>query len=632
MMVLFILGMIGISNVPISAKVPNIERMPSGIPLSELDKEIDHFVNPFIGSSVPGAAIVITKDNKIVFSKGYGYGNVADKTHVDPAKTVFEYGSINKTFVWTAVMQLVEQGKIELDRDIKAYLPPSFSAKLKYDKPITMLHIMNHTAGFEDYMFEAAVQSPDKLISLPEALIAGEPNQTFEPGTVISYSNFATALAAYVVECVSGQMFSDYEMNQILVPLEMQHTSGHPALQDHQDLSGNKAIGYSSSENGGFKAGDWTYIPLYPSGGMNGTAEDLAKFSMALATTDATPLFTNPNTLQTMFKQSYSPHKGIRSIAHGFWEIRSQPRVLAHDGNTLNFSSNLAIVPEEKLSIVVLTNMASEGDITNGIVNMLIGEDKQNPLPTQNHLPTFNEVIGQYIFARNSHSTIHEILGYLTPIEAKVSGENELTLNIGEMTATYQQISPYLFKLYQTEYASFKEMAPVLYIDKQDGKLIRLTTGQSMDMIPVKASRTTPMLIMYMIIAITSIVFFLITPLVLGIRHLVRKLGKGKISPIHAWANAFLLCGSAISLNFIFILVRSTSDVYITATEINISIMLNWILAILSLAFIILHLRKVRKTALTLTKTHIVFVISTGLLLFAFIALLIDWNFFHFVP
>lgn len=124
---------------------------PSGIPYAQLEAVIDRFVEPLIGLSTPGAAIVITKGDRILFSKGYGYANLEEKIPVDPASTVFAYGSISKLFVWTSAMQLVEQGKMALDTDIRDEFSEDFRGKLRADKPFTLLDLMSHTAGFEEY-------------------------------------------------------------------------------------------------------------------------------------------------------------------------------------------------------------------------------------------------------------------------------------------------------------------------------------------------------------------------------------------------------------------------------------------------------------------------------------------------
>lgn len=317
-LILLILVSTGFSSIPVYAT--EIEKTPSGIPLDKLEKEIDKYVSNYIGESTPGASITVVKDGEIFFSKGYGYANIEEKILVDPQKTVFEYGSISKLFVWTAAMQLVEQGKLDLNADIKTYLPEDFTSKLTFEKPITMNQIMSHTAGFEDYHFDLIMPSPERIDSLEEVLLSHQPKQIYEPGSTIAYSNYATALAGYVIEQIVGKSFSDYEMEHIFLPLSMSTTSGDPTLANYSELE-NKAIGYLPKENGKFTKGNWSYVPLYPAGSVNGTAEDLAKFAIALMPTNThdSPLFSHKSTLDKMLTQSYSPQDNILSNAHGFW-------------------------------------------------------------------------------------------------------------------------------------------------------------------------------------------------------------------------------------------------------------------------------------------------------------------------
>lgn len=177
---------------------------PSGIPFSTLEDLVDEYVDDYIGKTAAGTSIVITKDDKILFSKGYGYADIENKIKMNSKTTILEWGSISKLFVWISVMQLVEQGKINLHEDIKNYLPRNFLTKLRYDEPITMQHLMNHQAGFEDYVFDLGYRSKELVPSLEKSLKIAEPSQIYKPGEVVAYSNYSTSLAAYIVEQVSG--------------------------------------------------------------------------------------------------------------------------------------------------------------------------------------------------------------------------------------------------------------------------------------------------------------------------------------------------------------------------------------------------------------------------------------------
>ena len=168
---------------------------PSGIPLSDVERFVDNYVNEYIGETTAGASIVILKDNKVVLSKGYGYGDIENQIKINTNTAVFEWGSVSKLFVWVSVMQLVEQGKIDLDEDINRYLPQGFLTKLTYDVPITMLDLMNHTAGFEENIFDTGYATEYRVKSLEEGVKIADPNQVYRPGKVVAYSNYSTSLS-----------------------------------------------------------------------------------------------------------------------------------------------------------------------------------------------------------------------------------------------------------------------------------------------------------------------------------------------------------------------------------------------------------------------------------------------------
>ena len=212
------------------------------------------------------------KDNQVVLSKGYGYADIEKKIEVNPENTVFEWGSVSKLFVWTSVMQLVEQGKLDLKEDIRTYLPEGFLTKLKYDEPITLLNLMHHNAGFEEYVFDLGYGEPDKVKSLEEGLKMSEPRQVYKPGEVVAYSNFGTALAGFIVEQVTGQEFYQYMQENIFAKIGNKDTSIHPTWSDKPELIENKAAGYRLVGSSQFEELIWFYVSMYPAGSANGPA------------------------------------------------------------------------------------------------------------------------------------------------------------------------------------------------------------------------------------------------------------------------------------------------------------------------------------------------------------------------
>ena len=172
---------------------------------------------------VAGAVVVVVKNGETVLAKGYGYADVAAHAPVDPDRTLFRPGSTSKLFTWTAVMQLVEQGKLDLDRDVNTYL--DFRLPERDGTPITLRNIMTHTAGFEEKVKDLIADDPAQLVPLRAYVAQGIPVRIFKAGTTPAYSNYATALAGYIVQRVSGQSFDDYVDAHIFKPLGMAHSS-----------------------------------------------------------------------------------------------------------------------------------------------------------------------------------------------------------------------------------------------------------------------------------------------------------------------------------------------------------------------------------------------------------------------
>src|SRR6266536_1274853 len=172
--------------------------------------------------NIAGATIAVVKDGKLLFAKGYGYADYEQKKTVSPEETLFRPGSVSKLFTWTAVMQLVEQGKLDLDRDVNAYL--DFKIPDAFGKPITLRNVMTHTPGFEEAVQELFVGDAKDLKPLGPYLKEHLPERIFPPGTTPAYSNYATAMAGYIVQRVSGQDYFDYVDEHILKPLGMTHS------------------------------------------------------------------------------------------------------------------------------------------------------------------------------------------------------------------------------------------------------------------------------------------------------------------------------------------------------------------------------------------------------------------------
>ncbi|KAF1017445.1 MAG: Protein flp [Stenotrophomonas maltophilia] len=156
---------------------------------------------------IAGAAVTVVKDGQILVQRGYGFADVQNQRPVDPQRTLFRMASVSKLFTWTAVMQLVEAGKLDLDADINRYLDFKVPER---GLPISLRQLMTHTAGFDaniKYMWTSEAVAEAGGIALGPYLKRYVPAQIYAPGTVPAYSNYGTSLAGYIVERVSGQPF-----------------------------------------------------------------------------------------------------------------------------------------------------------------------------------------------------------------------------------------------------------------------------------------------------------------------------------------------------------------------------------------------------------------------------------------
>ena len=287
-----------------------------------------------------------------------GYADKSKDVKADE-NTVYEWGSVTKLLTWVSAMQLYEQGRLDLNEDIRTYLPNGFLTNLSYDKPVTMLHLMNHTAGFQENLWEQETPDISRIISLDKALKNTAPAQVNEPGKVASYSNWGAALAGYIVERISGQSFSDYVNEHIFRPLGMEHTSVSPDCSDNEYVAASrKKIHSYTYYDGEEDMGECrSYILLYPAGAATGTIQDMATFAKAFLCESAEcPLFEKPETLKEMLTPSSHNSDGSVKMCHGIFFGDFGDGVYGHGGATVGFSSDLQLDLANKTGYVMMTN------------------------------------------------------------------------------------------------------------------------------------------------------------------------------------------------------------------------------------------------------------------------------------
>ena len=292
-------------------------------------------------ADIAGAVVAVVKDGHVLFEKGYGYADVAAKRPVIADSTLFRPGSISKLFTWTAVMQQVEAGKLDLDRDVNAYL--DFKIPASFGRPITLRDLMTHRPGFEETVKDLAVDTATQLRPIGQYLRTHVPAQIFAPGTVPAYSNYGATLAAYIVERVSGQSFDDYVEQHILTPLQMAHSTFRqplpaafvPLLSNGYDLG--------SQEPKPFEL-----IEVAPAGAMTTSADDITHFMIAQLGDGSYGggRILQPATLAKMHERQTGWPDSMHAFALGFYEeSQNGHRIIGHGGDTQVFHSDLHLDP-----------------------------------------------------------------------------------------------------------------------------------------------------------------------------------------------------------------------------------------------------------------------------------------------
>jgi CubicO group peptidase (beta-lactamase class C family) len=313
---------------------------------------------------IAGVVIAVVKDDQLLFSKGYGWADVSARRPVTVDGTLFRPGSISKLFTWTALMQLIEQDKLALDGNVNAYL--DFKIPAAYSRSITFRDIMTHTAGFEESAKDFFVKSAADLRPLSEYLPSHLPARIFPPGTTPAYSNYATALAGYIVQRVSGQPYERYVEDHILKPLKMSRTTFVQPLPT--DLQPFMSQGYRL---GSQPAKDFEFVEPYPAGALTTTASDIVRFIRAQlrgGELDGARIL-GASTLAQMHDTQFILSPVMNNMCFGFYEEwLNGHRIIGHGGDTLWFHSALHLMEDQKLGFFFSQNSAGKDGGVRGII------------------------------------------------------------------------------------------------------------------------------------------------------------------------------------------------------------------------------------------------------------------------
>lgn len=455
----------------------------------DLDSWLDGFL-PYALSSgdIAGAVVVVVKDGQVLSEKGYGFADVKSRKPVDPKATLFRPGSVSKLFTWTAVMQQVAAGKIDLDADVNRYL--DFKIPPYHGQPVTMRDLMTHTAGFAEtikYLFPAKASGV-----LPLGTMVGRwtPNRIFAPGDTPAYSNYGAALAGYIVQRVSGEPFDVYIERHIFAPLGMTHSSFRQPLPPA--LLANMSSGYLRASTG---ARPYEFIGPAPAGSLAATGDDMGRFMLAQlanGTYGGQGILADATARQMHLPQArHTPP--LSGMALGFYhEDRHGHVIIGHAGDLEAFHSDLHLLLNDGVGLFISMNSAGKDGAAHTIRGALLDAFMDRYYPAQpSPEPTVAsaksdaaKMVGTYWSSRRVDSGFLRLINLLN--QAKIIAKPDATLVVSQFKddagapLIWREVAPFVWK----DASGHHMMAAAL----KDGKVVKIGydfTAAFMELQPV---------------------------------------------------------------------------------------------------------------------------------------------------
>lgn len=319
-------------------------------------KSVEQFADSYfarndVKDKLTGALFVVVKDGEVLLNKGYGYSDISTKQPIDPDTTLFRIASISKLFTTTAVMQLAEQGKIDLDRDISEYMNGAVIPN-QTGTPLTMKNLMTHTTGYDytDYLGNKSG------VSLQDFVKNNLPTVQTKPGEAYRYDNLAFVHQGYIVENVAKTDFNRYVKQNIFEPLGMNHSDFALSPQVKENLA-------KTYDGSGKEIPVYTNYPdIDPSGSMFSTGSDIANYMLAMLNGGklGKTSILEEKSVKTMMASHYTIDDILPVISYAFepfyQEHHNGQTVIGKGGDLPGFHSWLWMIPEQKVGAMIIVN------------------------------------------------------------------------------------------------------------------------------------------------------------------------------------------------------------------------------------------------------------------------------------
>jgi CubicO group peptidase (beta-lactamase class C family) len=483
---------------------------------------------------IAGAVVTVVKDGQVLTERGFGFADMKSRRPVDPERTLFRPGSVSKLFTWTAVMQQVEAGKLDLDTDINAYL--DFKIPPRDGEPITMRHLMTHTSGFGEAFKGLFVGSPDRLAPLGKFLAAWTPPRIFPPGRVPAYSNYGAGLAGYIVERLSGEPFDDYIERHIFVPLGMTRSSFRQPLPDA--MKADMSSGYLRASG---PARPYELITGGPAGSLTATGSDMSRFMIAHLQDGrfGEARILRADTARQMRAPSPQLNPPLNGMALGFYhEDRNGHQIVGHAGDTAAFHSDLHILPDDGVGLFISLNSLGKegaaGSVRAALLRSFMDRYFPAPKPVLQTLATAKEhgrmMAGLYRWSRRSESSFFSMTNLLGQVKVKAGPDGTLEVSVltdaSGAVIRWREVAPFVWQ----DPAGEVNLAAVV----KDGKVVNFTSDELppvmvLQPVPGRVSAAWNMPLLY-----AMVVVLMLAVLLWPVAALVRR-HYGRPFPLAGW-------------------------------------------------------------------------------------------------
>ena len=398
---------------------------------------------------IAGAEVSVVKDGRVVFSKGYGFWD-ANKSKVPLAnETLVRPASISKLFIWTSLMQLVEQGKVDIDADVNTYLKGIQIPDTYPGQPIRVRNLLTHTAGFEENDQSTFDRLNEEGVPFgAESMNMLMPARVFPPGKYPGYSNYGASLAALIVEDVSGMGFDDYVQKNIFNPLNMTQSTfadppPAPLREDASEAFLFNGVYTSTTDD---KPG-----PMAPAGSLYSTADDMANFMIAHLQDGrfGGGRILAEGTARQMRTPLFTVDARMPSMCYGFYEeFMNGRRLVKHEGDLVYAHAMLVLLPDENAGIFVAYNTqtaassSARANLMQAFMDRYYPAQKAGPVGMEGYQARAAMFEGDYLMDRTQFHDYHAVKNFNMAIPLKSSGDGKIV----SPSAQYIEIAPDYFQ------------------------------------------------------------------------------------------------------------------------------------------------------------------------------------------